>query len=106
SQESRDAWFIGFTAAYLGGVWVGNDDDTPMKRVTGGGLPAELWSDIMEVAHEGKNPEALFGANRAVILDPAAEERITFYRGMAQAFAAASGSSRTASRGGPVQQAE
>ncbi|WP_213272752.1 transglycosylase domain-containing protein [Hyphomonas sp.] len=106
SQESRDAWFIGFTAAYLGGVWVGNDDDTPMKRVTGGALPAELWSGIMEIAHEGRKPEALIGANRAVILDPAAEERITFYRGMAQAFSAASGSSRTASRGGPVQQAE
>ncbi|MFN4185514.1 MAG: transglycosylase domain-containing protein [Hyphomonas sp.] len=106
SQESRDAWFVGFSAAYLGGVWVGNDDDTPMKRVTGGGLPAELWSEIMKVAHEGQKPEALFGANRAVVLDPAAEERITFYRGMAQAFAAASGSSRTASRGGPVQQAE
>lgn len=106
SQESRDAWFVGFTAAYVGGVWVGNDDDTPMKRVTGGGLPAELWADIMKVAHEGKKPEALFGANRAVVLDPVAEERITFYRGMAQAFAAASGTSRTASRGGNVQQAE
>ena len=106
SQESRDAWFVGFTAAYVGGVWVGNDDDSPMKRVTGGGLPAELWADIMKVAHEGRKPEVLFGANRAVVLDPAAEERITFYRGMAQAFAAASGSSRTASRGGSVQQAE
>ncbi|OYW86329.1 MAG: penicillin-binding protein 1A, partial [Hyphomonas sp. 32-62-5] len=106
SQESRDAWFVGFTAAYVGGVWVGNDDDSPMKRVTGGGLPAELWADIMKVAHEGKKPEALFGANRAVVLDPVAEERITFYRGMAQAFAAASGASRTASRGGNVQQAE
>ena len=106
SQESRDAWFVGFTAAYIGGVWVGNDDDSPMRRVTGGGLPAELWAEIMKVAHEGKKPEALFGANRAVVLDPAAEQRITFYRGMAQAFAAASGSSRTASRGGPVQQTE
>lgn len=106
SQESRDAWFVGFTAAYLGGVWVGNDDDSPMKRVTGGGLPAELWSEIMKAAHEGSKPEALFGANRAVVLDPAAEQRITFYRGMAQAFSAASGSSRTASRGGPIQQAE
>ncbi|MBA4226739.1 MAG: penicillin-binding protein 1A [Hyphomonas sp.] len=106
SQESRDAWFVGFTAAYIGGVWVGNDDDSPMRRVTGGGLPAELWADIMKVAHEGKKPEALFGANRAVVLDPAAEQRITFYRGMAQAFAAASGGSRSASRGGPVQQTE
>ena len=106
SQESRDAWFVGFTAAYIGGVWVGNDDDSPMRRVTGGGLPAELWAEIMKAAHEGKKPEALFGANRAVVLDPEAEQRITFYRGMAQAFAAASGGSRSASRGGPVQQTE
>ncbi|MBY9065269.1 PBP1A family penicillin-binding protein [Hyphomonas sp. WL0036] len=106
SQESRDAWFVGFTAAYVGGVWVGNDDDSPMKRVTGGGLPADIWSDIMKIAHEGKKSEQLFGADRMVLLDPAAEERITFYRGMAQAFAAASGSSRTASRGGSTQQVE
>ena len=106
SQESRDAWFVGFTAAYIGGVWVGNDDDSPMKRVTGGGLPADIWADIMKAAHEGKKPEQLFGAGRAVILDPAAEQRITFYRGMAQAFAAAAGSSRTASRGDTAQQAE
>lgn len=106
SQESRDAWFVGFTAAYLGGVWVGNDDDSPMRRVTGGALPADIWADIMKAAHEGKRPEQLFGADRAVVLDPAAEQRITFYRGMAQAFAAASGGSRSASRGGGVQQAE
>lgn len=106
SQEFRDAWFVGFTSAFIGGVWVGNDDDSPMKRVTGGGLPADIWGDMMKAAHEGKRPEPLFGANRAVILDPAAEERITFYRGMAQAFAAASGRSRTASRPGNTNQIE
>ncbi len=97
SQEWRDAWFLGFTAAYTGGVWVGNDDDTAMRRVSGGGLPAEIWSEIMVLAHEGRTPEPLFGANRAIVLNPAAEQRITFYRGMAQAFSAASGQSRTAS---------
>ncbi len=100
SQDWRDAWFVGFTAAYTGGVWVGNDDDSPMKRVTGGGLPAELWSDIMEVAHEGVKPAPLFGADLVVTLDPAAEERITFYRGMAQAFNAAGNRSDLASLGG------
>jgi len=106
SQDWRDAWFVGFTAAYTGGVWIGNDDDSPMKKVTGGGLPAELWSDIMEVAHEGLKPAPLFGANLAVTLDPAAEDRIAFYRGMAQAFNSASNRSEVASVGGDTFQQE
>jgi penicillin-binding protein 1A len=105
SQDWRDAWFIGFTSAYVGGVWVGNDDDSPMRKVTGGGLPADLWSDIMEMAHEGKKPAPIFGANLAFIMDPAAEDRIAFYRGMAQAFASASGA-RSASSNGTIPQAE
>ncbi|MEQ9506346.1 MAG: PBP1A family penicillin-binding protein [Hyphomonas sp.] len=105
SQDWRDAWFVGFTSAYVGGVWVGNDDDSPMKKVTGGGLPADLWSDIMEMAHEGKKPAPLFGANTAFIMDPAAEDRIAFYRGMAQAFSSAAGA-RSASSGGIAPQAE
>ncbi|MFN3912213.1 transglycosylase domain-containing protein [Hyphomonas sp.] len=106
SQDWRDAWFIGFTSAYVGGVWVGNDDDSPMYKVTGGGLPADLWSDIMEIAHEGQTPEALFGASTALVLEPAAEDRIAFYRGMSQAFASASGRARTANTNGIVPQAE
>lgn len=50
SQESRDAWFIGFTNQYAAAVWVGNDDNSPMKRVTGGMIPASTWRDIMTVA--------------------------------------------------------
>lgn len=106
SQDWRDAWFIGFTSAYVGGVWVGNDDDSPMHKVTGGGLPADLWSDIMEIAHEGQKPQPLFGAATALVLDPAAEDRIAFYRGMSQAFASASGRSRTANTNGIIPQAE
>jgi penicillin-binding protein 1A len=108
SQDWRDAWFIGFTSAYVGGVWVGNDDDSPMNRVTGGGLPADLWSDIMEFAHEGLRPAPLIGAELAVQISPEAEDRIAFYRGMAQAFAAASGRrAQTASAGADTfQQAE
>lgn len=53
SQRYRDAWFVGFTADYILGVWVGNDDGTPMHRVTGGGLPARIWRDIMTEASEG-----------------------------------------------------
>jgi penicillin-binding protein 1A len=50
SQESRDAWFIGFTNKYVGAVWVGNDDNSPMKRVTGGMVPAPVWREIMTSA--------------------------------------------------------
>ncbi len=53
SQNFRDAWFIGFTPDYVTGVWVGNDDDTPMERVAGGGMPATIWRQFMVVAHQG-----------------------------------------------------
>jgi penicillin-binding protein 1A len=53
TQDYKDAWFVGFTADLVAGVWMGNDDGTPMKRVTGGGLPAKLWHDIMLDAHAG-----------------------------------------------------
>ncbi len=53
SQESRDAWFIGYTADLVTGVWVGNDDSSPMKRVTGGTVPAGIWKDFMQVATAG-----------------------------------------------------
>lgn len=51
SQNYRDAWFIGFTPDIIAGVWVGNDDETPMRRVTGGVLPAEIWRRFMITAH-------------------------------------------------------
>ncbi|MFL5258991.1 MAG: transglycosylase domain-containing protein, partial [Hyphomicrobiales bacterium] len=51
SQDYRDAWFIGYTAQYVAGVWVGNDDNSPMKRVTGGSIPAVIWKDVMSEAH-------------------------------------------------------
>lgn len=50
SQNNRDAWFVGFTEDLVAGVWVGNDDDTPMKGVTGGALPARIWRDFMHAA--------------------------------------------------------
>jgi len=53
TDDSRDAWFIGYTADYVAGVWVGNDDSSPMKDVTGSGLPARLWHDVMREAHRG-----------------------------------------------------
>ncbi|WP_245277231.1 PBP1A family penicillin-binding protein [Rhizobium sp. CF080] len=50
SQNNRDAWFVGFTEPLVVGVWVGNDDDTPMKGVTGGSLPARIWRDFIRAA--------------------------------------------------------
>lgn len=48
SQNYRDAWFIGSNDRYTAAVWVGNDDNSPMKEIGGGTLPAEIWADIMK----------------------------------------------------------
>jgi penicillin-binding protein 1A len=61
TQDFRDAWFVGYTAHFTGGVWVGNDDRRPMKRVAGGTLPARIWREVMLLAHEGLAPMALPG---------------------------------------------
>jgi penicillin-binding protein 1A len=53
SQDFRDAWFVGFTAELVTGVWLGNDDSSPMKKVTGGSLPARLWKGFMTEALTG-----------------------------------------------------
>ena len=63
TQNSRDAWFVGYTAHYVAGVWVGNDNGKHMKKVTGGTLPASLWHDIMLYAHQDKRPSPLPGAH-------------------------------------------
>ena len=65
SQEWRDAWFLGYTTRFVGGVWVGNDDDKPMAKITGGEMSARIWADMMKVALEGIPPEPLPGAKQA-----------------------------------------
>jgi membrane peptidoglycan carboxypeptidase len=50
SQNYRDAWFVGFNNALVTGVWIGNDDDSPMKHVVGGSLPAMIWQRFMAEA--------------------------------------------------------
>ena len=70
TQEFRDAWFIGYSAHYVAGVWVGNDDRSPMKRVMGGTLPARIWRDVMVLAHEGRTPMPLPGTVPTVPLPP------------------------------------
>ncbi|WP_245447385.1 PBP1A family penicillin-binding protein [Methylobacterium sp. 17Sr1-1] len=50
TQDSRDAWFIGFAGDLVVGVWLGNDDNTPMAGVTGGDMPAQIWHDFVAQA--------------------------------------------------------
>jgi penicillin-binding protein 1A len=53
TQDSHDAWFVGFTTDYVAAAWVGNDDSSPTRGVTGGTLPAYIWRDTMLVAEQG-----------------------------------------------------
>lgn len=55
SSNYRDAWFMGFTGQYVAGVWLGNDDFSPMSRVTGGSFPAQTWHNFMMLAHDTDN---------------------------------------------------
>ncbi len=57
----RDAWFVGYTGNFTGAVWMGNDDYTPTKRMTGGTLPALLWHNVMTYAHQGIELHPLSG---------------------------------------------
>lgn len=59
TQKARDAWFIGYTADYVAGVWMGYDDNRPLTGVTGGGLPAEIWHEVMKRVHQGRTPRPL-----------------------------------------------
>ena len=59
SQDWRDAWFVGYTSYLVAGVWLGNDDGSPTKKVSGGNLPVEIWSRFMKDAHQGVPPAGL-----------------------------------------------
>jgi penicillin-binding protein 1A len=59
TQGARDAWFIGFTADYVAGVWIGYDNNKKLKGTTGGGLPADIWRETMVRVHEGLTPKPL-----------------------------------------------
>jgi penicillin-binding protein 1A len=63
SQDYRDAWFVGYTSELIAGVWVGNDDNSPTAKVTGGLIPAEIWKDVMEPAHASLSPRPLPGGS-------------------------------------------
>jgi penicillin-binding protein 1A len=61
SQDWRDAWFISYTSHLVAGVWLGNDDNSPTKKASGGNLPVEIWSRFMRAAHQGVPPQPLPG---------------------------------------------
>jgi penicillin-binding protein 1A len=68
SQDFRDAWFVGYTGHLVTGVWLGNDDSSPTKKATGGGLPVEIWTRFMKTAHQGVPVAALPGLAGAASL--------------------------------------
>jgi len=76
SQDSRDAVFVGFTSDMTAAVWVGNDNGSPMKAVTGGGLPARIWKDFMLEAHVGQPVRPLLAD--AGIYSASAEQAPTY----------------------------
>jgi penicillin-binding protein 1A len=53
SNAYRDAWYVGFTGRFVGGIWFGNDDNRPTRGMTGGTLPAAAWREVMTFAHRG-----------------------------------------------------
>ena len=64
-QDFRDAWFIGYTGHLVTGVWLGNDDNSPTNKATGGGMPVDIWSRFMKPAHQGVAGRRLAGLRRA-----------------------------------------
>lgn len=85
SSDWRDAWFVGYSADYAAGVWVGHDDFTSMGRTTGGTLPAQIWADTMRVAHQGVENHPLPGYAQPV-KSPEEVEMATFFDSLANAF--------------------
>ena len=75
SQDYRDAWFVGFTRQYVTGVWLGNDDNSPMRGITGGLLPVDIWKSFMLSAHKGLKDLPL----NAPDLDSLGDKKITAF---------------------------
>ena len=78
TQDYRDAWFIGFTADLVTGVWFGNDDDKPMNKVTGGSLPAQTWRGFMLAATQSMPVAPLPGTVTQADAAPPAPSRGLF----------------------------
>jgi len=71
TQNYRDAWFVGFTGNYTAAVWTGNDNFSPMNRMTGGVVPAMIWQKIMLYAHNNIKIKPIPGVSGAILSAPA-----------------------------------
>ncbi len=71
TQDFHDAWFVGFTADLVCGVWIGNDDNAPMIKATGGTLPAKIFHNFMASAEDGLPVRPLAGSLAVAATDPA-----------------------------------
>jgi penicillin-binding protein 1A len=103
SQDFRDAWFIGYTADLVTGVWLGNDDNSPTRKATGGGLPVEVWTRFMRAAHQGVPVAALPGSQAGGFFSNVAQ--VTPQAGVASpaSFAPAPAAARSAAPRGAVR---
>jgi penicillin-binding protein 1A len=85
SSDWRDAWFVGYTADYTAGVWVGHDDHSSMGRTTGGTIPAQIWADTMRVAHRNIPSHKLAGIEQPA-RSPEEAAMSSFFDDLANAF--------------------
>lgn len=69
SQDFRDAWFVGYTSTMVAGIWLGNDDGSPTKHLSGATLPTDIWQKFMLGALKGTQPQPLPGLNSNWSLD-------------------------------------
>jgi penicillin-binding protein 1A len=105
SQDFRDAWFIGYTANLVTGVWLGNDDNSPTKKATGGGLPVEIWTRFMRSAHQGLAVAALPGSQAGGFLSNLAQAASQISPPSANSPLPASGANRPAATRASVRPA-
>ena len=103
TQNWRDAWFMGFTPDWMCGVWIGNDDNTPMNKIVGGAIPAEIWRKMMIQAHQNmpvrdfslpppEAPTDVVASDAAPSAEPAAvaaapDNKAGFYNSLGSDFA-------------------
>lgn len=85
TQDYRDAWFVGFSNSYTAGIWMGNDNNSAMNKVTGGLLPVDAWRAFMRVAHKDiKNVPVT--EDDPSLTDPDAIAKQTYYKGLIEAL--------------------
>lgn len=101
SQDWRDAWFVGYTADYTAGVWVGYDSSREMPRITGGGAPAEIWHDLMLAAHKDLPGKKLPGMTMSRETRRS-RELSGFFQVLAEAFGKPKRSAQNANAVNPV----